>query len=225
MSELQKFVGKKVQLLISELSTPLRGVLVDYGSDVLVIQRNNQHLYIPLIHLQNMLMPLSTTDDNAVQAEAPLLDHHKERISYRKILMLAKGAFSEVYITGSQSLHGYVTNIMNDFFVFFSPAFHTILIPLQHLKYLIPYNSNETPYRLTVDKFPLQPTNMAMARTFEQQLKKFEGSFVVFDLGENHNKIGQLLSVDEGFIELIQANGESNLLLVDHVKCVHLPYL
>jgi hypothetical protein len=137
--------------------------------------------------------------------------------------MNAKGMFSEIYISGNQSIHGYLTTVMNDFFVFYSPVYHTVIVSLHHLKYLVPYNPNVTPYTLTSEQFPLKPSPITLARTFDQQLRKLIGEFVVLDLGENPNKIGVLKNVDQSIIELATASGASVLLHFDHVKTVHLP--
>ena len=218
---LQKFVGKQVNLEISG-KTPIRGTLVDLGSDILVIHNGIQFLYIPLIHLQIMKLEPRLDTDTTVPTEMPF-ENQTESISYRKILMNAKGIFTELYITGNQSIHGYITSIMNDFFVFFSPVFHTVLVSLNHLKYLIPYTSNVTPYSLDPERFPVKPSSMTLSRTFDQQLKKLEGQFVVLDLGENPHKIGLLKNVENRTLELIMANGETVYTHMEHVKTVHIP--
>ncbi len=84
--------------------------------------------------------------------------------------------FAELNIVGNRSVHGYVTSIMNDFFVFYSPMFRTLYVSMRHLKILIPYDPETTPYAMEQEKFPINPTPASLARTFDQQLKKFEGS-------------------------------------------------
>ncbi|MFC4777002.1 DUF2642 domain-containing protein [Paenibacillus sp. GCM10023252] len=214
-------LNRQVELEISGKFTPLRGKLIEFGQDILVLHNGSQFLYIPLIHLQQLRLSMNEEEDYIVP-ELPF-EPYNEPISYRKILMNAKGMFSEIYITGNQSIHGYLTTVMNDFFVFYSPVYHSVIISLQHLKYLIPYSPNVTPYALTPEQFPLKPSPLTLARTFDAQLRKLVGEFVVLDLGENSNKIGVLKSVDQSMIELANASSSSVFLHFDHVKTVHLP--
>ncbi|WP_274649371.1 DUF2642 domain-containing protein [Paenibacillus humicola] len=214
-------LDRYVELDISGKSLPIKGKLIDIGQDILVLHNGSQFLYVPLIHLQQLR--LSTGDIQEFDVPETPFESPNDQISYRKILMNAKGMFSELYITGNQSIHGYLTSVMNDFFVFYSPVYHSVVVSLQHLKYLIPYNPNVTPYTLTPEQFPLKPSPITLARTFDQQLRKLIGEFVILDLGENPNKIGVLKSIDQSLIELSTAGGNSVYLHFDHVKTVHLP--
>lgn len=224
MLAMKVLIGRQVELTISGIKTKIQGKLIDLGSDIIVLHNGKKFLYIPLLHLQQLALaeePALDFDSSIIHPEPPF--ENQTDISYRKILMNAKGVFTEIYTSGNQSIHGYVTSIMNDFFVFYSPVFHAVYIPMQHLKYMIPYDSNVTPYSLTQERFPLSPTTVTLARTFDQQLKKLEGQFVILDLGEHPNKIGQLKSIQNSLIELIAADGETVFLHLDHIKTVHLP--
>lgn len=224
MKNRHPLLDKQVELEISGKVAPIRGKLIEFGQDILVLHNGTQFLYIPLIHLQQLR--LSTHKEEAEEIyEVPEMpfEPYNEPVSYRKILMNAKGMFSEIYITGNQSIHGYLTTVMNDFFVFYSPVYHTVIISLHHMKYLIPYSPNVTPYTLTSEQFPLKPSPLTLARTFDQQLRKLIGEFVVLDLGENSNKIGVLKNVDQSMIELATVSGNPVFLHFDHVKTVHIP--
>ncbi|MOA22886.1 hypothetical protein D3C78_1434800 [compost metagenome] len=181
-----------------------------------------QFLYVPLIHLLQLRVS-SKEEEVIIVPEQQHIEPYNNPISYRKMLMNVKGMFSEVYISGNQSLHGYVSTVMNDFFVFYSPVYHTVIISLHHLKYLIPYNPDATPYSLTPEQFPLKPSPLTLARTFDQQLRKLIGELVVLDLGENPNKTGILKTVDKSMLELANASGKAVYLHFDHVKTVHIP--
>ncbi|MFS0837472.1 DUF2642 domain-containing protein [Paenibacillus sp. UNC499MF] len=221
MKLLHSFLGKLVDVGLSGKKLPLRGSLIDVGNDIIVLHNGSQFTYIPTLHLQYMTLAEDPTAvDPAPQPELPF-DHSE--IAYRKILMNAKGIFSEISISGSQSLHGYVTSIMNDFFVFFSPVYRTVYISLEHVKSITPYISNTTPYSLGQDRFPLHPTGTTLSRTFEQQLKKLVGELVVFNLGEAPNKIGRLNVAENNMLELVTANGQQLFMHMSHVKSVHLP--
>lgn len=222
MKDRHPLLDCQVELEISGKKAPIRGKLIEVGQDILVLHNSTQFLYIPLIHLQQMRKTEREEEQPFDVPEMPF-EPYNESLAYRKILMNAKGMFSELYITGNQSIHGYITTVMNDFFVFYSPVYHTVIISLQHLKYLIPYNPNVTPYTLSAEQFPLKPSPITLARTYDQQLRKLIGKFVVLDLGENSNKIGVLKSIDQSMIELATASGNAVFLHFDHVKTVHIP--
>jgi hypothetical protein len=101
--------------------------------------------------------------------------------------------------------------------------YRSLFVSMRHLKTLIPYDDQTTPYALEQEKFPINPTPASLARTFEQQLKKFEGEFVVLDLGEHPGKIGLLKSVTGNMAELATADGSSTFIHLDHVKTIHKP--
>ncbi|WP_138752560.1 DUF2642 domain-containing protein [Paenibacillus sinopodophylli] len=215
-------LDRQVELEISGKVAPIRGKLIEFGQDILVLHNGTQFLYIPLIHLQQLRLSTRDNEESYEVPETPF-EPYNEPVSYRKTLMNAKGMFSEIYITGNQSIHGYLTTVMNDFFVFYSPVYHTVIVSLHHMKYLIPYTPNVTPYTLTPEQFPLKPSPLTLARTLDQQLRKLIGEFVVLDLGENSNKIGVLKNVDQNMIELANASGNAVFLHFDHVKTVHIP--
>ena len=98
-----------------------------------------------------------------------------------------------------------------------------MLISLQHLKWLIPYNLKNPPYSLRDEKLPAIPYNSPLLPSLEEQLKKWEGELVVFDMGEDPMKIGLLKSVCTPMIKLVVANGETVYLKLSHIKSAHLP--
>lgn len=221
MKNQHPFLDSQVELVISGRSG-IRGKLIDFGPDILVLYSGTQFFYVPLIHLQQMRIVNDEDQSYSSTPELPF-EPYNDSISFRKILLNSKGMFSEIYITGNQSIHGYVTAVMNDFFVFYSPVYHSVMISMRHLKYLVPYNANVTPYSLSSEQFPLKPTSLTLARTFDQQLRKHIGQFVVLDLGENPRKTGVLKNVDLNLLEIADASGSSVFIHFDHVKTIHLP--
>ncbi len=149
--------------------------------------------------------------------------NEKETISYRKILNNAKGQFLEIFVTGNRSIHGYITSVLNDYIVFYSPVYKTLFISMQHLKWLIPYSSQLTPYTLSNAALPVVPSNIPLSRSFEEQLKKFEGQLLVFDLGDNPIKVGLLKSISNNIVELVTAGGQTIYWKLMHLKTVHIP--
>ncbi|GAJ41295.1 hypothetical protein [Saccharococcus caldoxylosilyticus] len=221
MNNLNSLIGKQVELEVSG-KVLLTGILVDVGLDIIVIYNGKEYLYIPHLHIHNIRLSTNPqTELSDVIPESPFDEN--EMISYRKTLINAKGRFVEIYVTGNKSIHGYVTAILNDYFVFYSPVYKTMFISLNHLKWLTPYQTNITPYTLGNEVLPVKPTNMPLQRSLEEQLKKFEGQLVVFDLGDHPMKIGLLKQVQNNIIELVTASGKSVFWKLIHVKTIHLP--
>lgn len=221
MEPLRSMIGKRVELELSGCKTLLHGEFIDMGSDVLVLYSNSKYIYTPIHHLQHLR--LYEEWENPAMDSCPDSKIDLTNISYRKMLMNSRGVFTEIYLGGSHSLHGYVTGIMNDFFVYHSPMHQAVYIPVNHVKYLIPYPPNMTPYSLSQEHFPVQPSGVALSRTLDQQLKKLEGQLVIFDLGEHPHKKGLLKSVNDKIIQLVLAGGDDIYLHMDHIKSIHLP--
>lgn len=221
MDQLKALLGKQVRLEVSG-GTIVQGGLVDVGADIVVIYTGKEYLYIPHLHIHHMKLHVdSTTRITSPFPEVPL--HEETSISYRKTLLNAKGRFVEIYVIGNKTIHGYITSVLNDYFVFYSPVYKTMFISLQHLKWLIPYQKNITPYTLGNDLLPVQPTSLSLQRSLEEQLKKIEGQLVIFDLGDHPMKIGLLKQVQNNMVELVTASGESVYWKVNHLKIVHFP--
>ncbi|UKS29172.1 DUF2642 domain-containing protein [Paenibacillus sp. HWE-109] len=221
MDAMNSMLDKQVEITFSGIQQPLKGVLLEVSSDLIVIYNELNFYYIPTIHLQYMTLNQHPTTFLDPPTEYPF-ELESSSISYRKMLMSAKGMFVEIYITGNQSVHGYLTHIMNDYFAFHSPIFQTIFISMKHVKYVVPYHPNTTPYSMKLENFLVQPSQVTFSRTFEQQLKKLETMFVVLDLGENPHKIGVLNTCNHPFLEVHTATGKS-VIHSDHVKTIHLP--
>nr|WP_041580341.1 hypothetical protein [Bacillus sp. 1NLA3E] len=216
--------GKKIEVEISGGSFH-KGILIDAGLDIVVMYegRTNSFLYIPFVHIHR-LKEISIIDDDTSYDDPPSVKPiETEAISYRKTLMTAKGLFAKVYVTGDKSIHGYLTSIMNDYFVFHSPAYKSIFVSMDHVKFLIPYPPNTTPYSLDNQHFPLNPPPSSLARTFGDQLKKLENQLVILDGGDNPEKIGFLQKVRNNKAILITADRETVYRNLDHIKTIQLP--
>jgi len=195
-------------------------MLIDIGSDVLVLFNGKDYLYLPIVHIQNIRK--LERDDNEILPpnESPHIEHDDE-LSLRKVLNSGKGIFTEIYITGNQPIPGYISSIMNNYFVFYSPVYKTMLISLNHLKWIMPYTANQRPYSLSNQQLPMNPLNISLARTLEVQIEKMVNDLVVFNIGENVNLIGKINNLQNNFIELITAREEQIYLNMQHIKTVH----
>ncbi|MEC0371648.1 DUF2642 domain-containing protein [Paenibacillus chibensis] len=220
MESIRSLLGKKVELKISGYKVPVIGELVDLGSDILVLFSETRYIYVPIHHVQQMKLTQDGDDASPGDME-PLVDHN--HISYRKMLMNSRGIFTEIGLGGPDPLYGYLTSIMNDYFIFFSPLYHSVYIPLHHVKYLCPLPPSMTPFSLNQHLFQVQQPAIPLSRTLDQQLEKFQNELVIFDLGESPLKAGLLKKVDNRMIELVEAGGTTILLHCDHIKSIHLP--
>lgn len=208
-----ELTGKKV----------INGFLIEVGSEVMIVYNGDDYIYISTSHIKSM----SVVSKDSIGIDEPSVSpqlEQEDQLSLRKILTTAKGVFLEIYTTGNQSIHGYITGIMNNYFAFYSPVYKTMYISLQHLKWLIPYSTNLSPYRLSMENLPVNPSNsITLARSFEVQLEKLSGHLVVLNLGVQEEMIGKIEKVTDNIMELITAKGESTYLNMQHIQTIHLP--
>jgi hypothetical protein len=201
-----------------------KGILVDAGLDIIVIYegRENSFLYIPFVHIQR-LKEIKIQDDDTLYTPPSEKPIESDPISFRKILTNAKGLFVQLYVTGNKCLHGYLTSIMNDYFVFHSPAYKTMFISMNHVKWLIPYPINTTPYSIDNKNLPLKPATSPLARSFDEQLKRLENQLMIIDGGDHPEKIGLLKKVNNNKLILITAEGDTVYWNLEHIKSIQLP--
>lgn len=222
MRVLQQFVGQQVIVEISGNNNCM-GKIIDLGLDIMVVVNKQQFYYIPLVNVQNVRLNSESSMETELISDEMPIDYQEDSLSFRKILNNAKGRFVEIYVTGNKTIHGYLTSIMNDYFVFYSPVYKAIFVSMNHLKWLIPYHAHLTPYSLNNQSLPLNPINVSLSRTFEGQCEKLKGNLVVFDFGDNTKKIGLLHKVENGSVELINANGDKVIWNLQHLKTVYTP--
>ncbi|MCM3129126.1 DUF2642 domain-containing protein [Paenibacillus provencensis] len=219
MQVIDSWLGKQIELSISGCKNLIQGEVIDVGNDIVVLYGDFRYVYVPLHHLQYLRL----SDNSSTVTEEPpdpSLDH--SNISYRKILMHARGIFSEISV-GDKALHGYVTSIMNDYFVFYSPLHRSVYVSVEHVKYIIPYPPNVRPFSLSQEYFPIQPTSMSLSRTLDQQLKKLKGELVTINLQDSPHRAGLLKAIDNNLMEIVEAAGSSIIMHTDHIKTIHLP--
>ncbi|ENQ3078346.1 DUF2642 domain-containing protein [Bacillus multifaciens] len=228
MLHLQKYINQPIQVTISGELLPFEGIMIDKGSDIIVLYDGEKYMYISSLHIQH-LTPLteSLLFENLTIPESLLpqdMLSTESTISLRKTLQVAKGQFIELALSHEHFLYGYVTHIMNDYFVFLSPVYQTLYIPFHHVKYLIPYQEAETPYGLERERLSPAVSKLTLARTFSEQLKKLKQHIVLLDLGIQAYKVGKLTEVTDSQIELITARNQHFHFNLYHIKTVHFPY-
>ncbi|WP_051591121.1 hypothetical protein [Bacillus sp. UNC438CL73TsuS30] len=202
-----------------------RGILIDSGLDILVLYHECTHtfLYIPFVQIQRVKEINFIEEDLCCEPpyEKPI---DTEVISYRQILNNAKGLFVKAYVSGEKTINGYITSIMNDYVVFHSPAYKTMFISMNHLKWLIPYPPGTTPYKLDKQNQLLKPVSNQFARSFDVQLKKLENRLVILDYGDHPEKIGLLVKVQDNKATLVTDEGETVVWNLEHIKTIQVSY-
>ncbi|MEM5017850.1 DUF2642 domain-containing protein [Metabacillus indicus] len=218
--DFKKGLNEQIELKISG-GIVQRGILIDYESDMFVIYDGSRFIYIPLYHIHSLNFEKNSGESVSDPENTPISDE-MDSISFRKMLTHAKGLFTEITVLKNKSVYGYITNVLTDYIVFYSPVYKSMYISIQHIKSLIPYNNNETPYALAGGDLPLQHSSLPLARTFEEQLKKLAGKVVIFDLGEDEKKVGQLKSISQNIVTVITARREEVYCNPRHIKTIHL---
>jgi hypothetical protein len=102
-------------------------------------------------------------------------------------------------------------------------VYKPIYVSLGHIKWLSPYQEDETPYSLNTQFFPINPPSQTTSRTFEEQCKKLENKIIVLDCGDHIEKTGFLQKVENKRIHLITADRGTAYWNLEHVKAIYLP--
>ncbi|WP_427181362.1 DUF2642 domain-containing protein [Paenibacillus sp. TC-CSREp1] len=222
MKPAMTWLGKTIEFELSGCKLPIQGEVIDVGEDIMVLYGNQRYIYVPLHHLQTMHFTRSEENTTSMDVPAPDPEMDHNNISYRKVLMNARGKFSEISI-GRRKLHGYITSIMNDYFIFYSPLHQSVYVSIHHLKYIIPSPSNSRPFAMDHQHFPIQPSTISLSRTLDQQLQKMVGELVILNLDYKPEQTGLLKNVNDKLIEVIDAEGYTRFMHTSHVQTLHLP--
>lgn len=201
----------------------INGTVIDSGSDVIVLFNGIDYVYIPVDHIQRFGIYDDNEEDIQAPSESPnitALENEKE-LTFREVLTQAQGNYVEIYVTNGQPLHGYIMSLMNDYFIFYSPIYKTMYISIQHLKWLIPYSKNESPYGMNNQTNLVQSNGQLLANTFKEQVEKFQNTIVVLNIGGDKSHIGKINNVEEQIVEIKGARTNSYYLNLDHIKTLH----
>ncbi|MDN4492745.1 DUF2642 domain-containing protein [Ureibacillus aquaedulcis] len=199
------------------------GALIDSSSEMLVIYNGEKFVYIPLEHIKTFHIDFDNEDNIQLPTEAPSIGTSKssDDMTLKQILTQAKGKNVEIFVTGDLPLHGTITSVMKDYFVFESPIYKTIFIPSNHLKWLIPYNENHLLYDLMVDQSYQKTNNQpSYAGNFSSQLEQFRNKLVVLNLGEKITDIGKLNNLNSKIVEVVLADSKFAYSNITHIKTI-----
>lgn len=221
-------MNKTIQSLIKEIvkievsgKKYINGTVIELGSDVIVLFNGVDFVYIPLDHIHKLELDPENEEDIQGPWEDPTIHAEgiNEELSLKETLNQAKGRNVEIYVTDSQPLHGQITEIRDDYFVFNSPIYKTMYIPSSHLKWLIPYAQNESPYG---EESISNSNGEVLESTFKNQIAKFANKIVVLNIGGIKSHIGKINNVDNQIMEIQKARTSTIFLNIDHIKTLHL---
>lgn len=218
MNSLESYIGQIIGVEVSSKKSII-GKLLEVGSDIIVLFNGQQYVYLPVVHLISVKKVETSYTEEYINNDMSPFEKEEKQLSMKQILTNASGIFVELFLTGSHTIHGYIRYVKEDYIVFDSPAFKTIYIPIDHLKWLIPY-INQTPYQIKIGQ-QLNSSDESFAHTFKEQMKMYIGKIVLFDLGKDSEKIGILNHVDPILVELVTGNGKTIYLNMTHLKSMH----
>lgn len=144
MRNLKKYIKKQIYIELGKNS--FYGVVTDLGEDILVLFNGIQYIYMPVDHINHI--QFNTNQEK--QVDQPIEDYLLEQIetlSLLNVLITTKEWFTEIHVAGNFSFYGYITEIYDDYFSFYSSMYKQMYISLNHLKWLAPlYHSHSPKY-------------------------------------------------------------------------------
>ncbi|MFF3100757.1 DUF2642 domain-containing protein [Viridibacillus arvi] len=219
---LQNFDSEIVRLDLSGKKHHI-GNIVELGNDLIVLFNGTDYIYIPFDHILNLAIDKDNKDEISEPLESPRIisNENKNDLTLTNVLTQARGMFVEIYVTNNQPLTGYISHIMNDYFIFHSPIYKTMNIAIKHLKWLIPYNNNKRPYGLSEQEFTIQPYNEPLFNSLKEQVEKMQNELVVFNLSEKLHHTGKIKNIKGLIVEIETARNVSTFLNLLHIKTIH----
>ena len=212
---IMEITGKKV----------LKGKIIDNSSEMVVLFDGEEFLYIPVCHIHEITIDNSNEDGLEIPStltQDKIFNGTKEEMTLVKVLKKTLGVYLEIHVLNNQPLHGYISNVLQDYIVFQSPIYKRMFIPIQHLKILVPYSQNQKPYRLSDDEFSIHAHNDIFPSTFEVQMGTLKNKLTVLNIGEKNNFTG-IISEVKGTMVVFQAARKNMIHYnMQHIKTIHL---
>ena len=214
---------KKEYVTVSLIGDQLfKGIIFDSGSDIIVLFNGENFIYIPVSHIEYIVAETPDTEF-AVPSDSPIipLDNNKKNLTFESILKEAKGINQEICIINKKYLYGTVLEVMDDYLVFFSPVYKRTYIPINHIKWLIPYTPNERPYGLSEAEFSWKQADEGFEANFEKQLAVLLNKLIVLNMGEKTHHIGKVKSINGKMLELKTAKEKRTYVNIEHIQTIH----
>lgn len=219
MEHLKPFIGKIIEVKLSGKRV-IGGILIEVGSDIIVLHVMNKFLYVPTSHIHSI--NLTPSEDYTINMQdIKWSEQPKEDFSFRTSLINAQAVFIETSLGKDQYVHGYIKHVLDDYIVFYSPVYKMLFIPLQHIKWISPLQLDKPPYEFNQSLLPdyFQKSNDFSA-TFAEQLKKYINKIVVFDVYFHIQRIGKIASLYQEQVEIVTGTNEHLYLNLTHIKSI-----
>lgn len=184
----------------------------------------NKFVYIPFEHIQSFYKDFENENNIQTPSEIPaFISRVNQNLTLKNILTLAKGIHVEIMVAKNEPLHGVITTIKDDYFVFESPVYKRMFIAQYHLKWLIPH-LNQLPYGLSGKEFQhfASANDETFQSTFVSQLAELKNQMAILNLGKDFSHIGKVINVNNQLISI--ENGKSKLTYfnLSHIQTLQL---
>jgi len=199
-----------------------KGIIFDSGSDIIVLFNGENFIYIPVSHIEYIVADTPDTEFTEPSASPIIpLDINKSNLTFKSILKEAKGINQEICIINKKYLYGTVLEVMDDYLVFYSPVYKMMYIPIKHIKWIIPYTSNERPYGLSEEEFSSEQAEEEFEANIQQQLAVLLNKLIMLNMGEKTHHIGKVKSINGKMLELITAKEKRTYVNIEHIQTIH----
>lgn len=202
----------------------LRGSVVDASNELIVLFAENQFVYLPFDHIHSLHIDRDNENNIQYPSEIPtFISQANQELTLKNILTLAKGNHIEITVAKNEPLHGVITSIMDDYFIFESPIYRTMFVSNRHLKCLIPH-LKQLPYGMNESEFQhlTKVSHPSVQNTFASQIAALKNHLVILNLGKDFSHIGRIKNINNQMIAL--EDGKSNLIYfnLSHVQILQL---
>ena len=218
-------LNKKIVIIEMLGGKFFNGSLVEVSSDIVVLYVKNQFVYIPMDHIHSLKIDYENENNIEQPSYIPTFISQIENkdLNLPNILSLVKGIHVEIMVTRNLALHGVITSVMDDYFVFESPIYKTMFIATKHLKWNIPYFQDELPYDLSENEFLKMSSKKGQVfkKTFTSQLAELNNQLVVLNLAKEYSQIGRIKNVNDRFIVLKNGNSELSYYNIGHIQIIY----
>lgn len=218
-------LNKKIVIIEMLGGKFFNGSLVEVSSDIVVLYVKNQFVYIPMDHIHSLKIDYENENNIEQPSYIPTFISQIENkdLNLPNILSLVKGIHVEIMVTRNLALHGVITSVMDDYFVFESPIYKTMFIATKHLKWIIPYFQDKLPYDLSENEFLKMSSKKGQVfkKTFTSQLAELNNQLVVLNLAKEYSQIGRIKNGNDRFIVLKNGNSELSYYNIGHIQIIY----
>ncbi|GLX69019.1 hypothetical protein [Paenibacillus glycanilyticus] len=221
MNEFASYYSKNVIVEISG-TTPVHGLLIAAGIDLVVLLREQKYYYIPMSHVHRVTLDAKANQEDYSHSHGISFMEQEEPLG----LMLQKAIdlFVDISVSSHKPVSGYLREIKSDYLILQSPVYRTIFVSLNHLKWLIPYSSHYMPFGQSAEtvRTPMSK-DLESVNKFEDLFTFESGNKVVINFGSASEQIGIINAVGSGIVDLTDASGNNGMYPLSHIKTLFVP--